>query len=98
MIHYSNIAEHFTVTLRYTWNIKGPLSGLRRFLAAENSLKMMKNAFYLMLKVLFDLKIFKFMSRLFFHVEKRLDKKAKVNFKNFDATDWETNNYNPHIA
>ena len=33
-------------------------------------LKMMKNAFYFILKALFGLKIFKFLSRLFGHVVK----------------------------
>ena len=32
--------------------------------------KMMKNAFYLILKALFVVKIFKFLSWLFYHVEK----------------------------
>ena len=36
----------------------------------ESSLKMMKNAFYFILKALFVLKIFKFLSRLFGHVVK----------------------------
>ena len=42
---------------------------------------MTKNAFYFMLKALFVLEIFRFLSRIFDCVEKRLDKKAKVNFK-----------------
>ena len=29
---------------------------------------------------------------------KRLDKKGKVNLKIYDVTDWETNNYNIHVA
>ena len=42
----------------------------------------MKNTFYVMLKALFVLKIeIYFFSRLFSHVGRRLDKKAKVNFK-----------------
>ena len=41
---------------------KGALSGLRKFLAAENPLKVMKNAFYMTSKALFVLKIFKFFS------------------------------------
>ena len=41
---------------------KGPLLGLRRFLATESPLKVMKNTFYFMLKVHFVLKIFKFLS------------------------------------
>ena len=46
------------------------LYGLRQFLITENPLKMMKNAFYFTLKALFILKIFKFLSWLFRHVEK----------------------------
>ena len=42
--------------------IKGGLSGLRQFLAAESPLKMMKNVFYFTSKALFVLKIFKFLS------------------------------------
>ena len=42
--------------------LKGALSGLRQFLAAESSFKMMKNAFYFRSKPLFVLKIFKFLS------------------------------------
>ena len=41
---------------------KGAISGLRQVLATETPLKMMKNAFYFTLKVLFVLKIFKFLS------------------------------------
>ena len=33
----------------------------------------------------------------FGHLEKRLDKKAKVDFKIHDAISWERNNYNTHI-
>ena len=36
--------------------------------------------------------------RLFGYVEKRLDKKARVNFKMYDVTCWTTNNYNIYIA
>ena len=77
--------------------IKGALSGLRHFLAAESPFKVMKNAFYLRQK-LFVLKIFKFLSWLFCHVEKRLDKKDMINFKFYDVTAWLTNNCNTHIA
>ena len=41
--------------------IKGTLSGLIQFLAAESHLKMMKNAFYFTSKALSVLKIFKFL-------------------------------------
>ena len=40
----------------------GAPSGLRKFLATESPLKMMKNAFYFTSKTLFVLKIFKFLS------------------------------------
>ena len=49
-------------TINYDTEIKGALSGLKQFLAAENSLKMMKNAFNFTLRDLFVLKIFKFLS------------------------------------
>ena len=51
---------------------------LRQFLAAESPLKMMKNAFYFMSKVSFVLKIFSFLSWLFGHLAKRLDKKWRL--------------------
>ena len=57
----------------------------------------MKNAFYFTLKANFVLKIFKFMSWLFGHVEKRLNSKDKFSFKIYDATVWLTNNRNTHI-
>ena len=54
---------------------------------------------------LFHLKNLFFFSRyfnlcpsFFGHVGKRLDEKAKVNFKIYDAIDWEINIYNTHIA
>ena len=42
-------------------------------MATEIPLKTMKNAFYFTLKTFFVLKIFKFLSLLFGHVEKRFD-------------------------
>ena len=41
--------------------VKGGLSGLRQILEPESPLKLMKNAFYFILKALFVLKIFKFL-------------------------------------
>ena len=41
---------------------KDPLSGLTQFLTIESPLKMMKNASHFMLKALFVLEMFKFMS------------------------------------
>ena len=71
----SNIFTHYQVCLRKFPELifKGTLSGLTQFLASENPSKMMKNAFYFTLKALFVLKIFKFLSWLFGHAEKRLD-------------------------
>ena len=60
-------------------------------------MKMMKNDFYFTLKALLVLKIVKFLSSIFGHVEKRLDQKDKVNFKIYDVTTWLTNNCNTHI-
>ena len=68
---------------------KRPLVGLRQFLA---------DAFHFIWKALFILKIFKVLPWLFGHAGKQLDKKAKVNFKIYDVTYWETNDYNKHIA
>ena len=53
---------------------------------------MMKNAFYFRSKALFVLKIFKFLSWIFGHVVKRLDKKDKSNFKFYDVTTVTTEN------
>ena len=49
-------------------------------------------------KALFVFKIVKFLSWIFGHVSKRLDKKNKVNFKLDDVTAWLTNNCDTHIA
>ena len=60
---------------------------------------MMKNTLYFTLKALFIFKIFKFFILTVWSVEKRFDKKDKVNFKIYDmGTVWETINYNTHIA
>ena len=60
---------------------------------------MMKNAFYFMSKAVFVLDIFvPFLSWHFGFIEKRLDKKAIINSKIYDITDWETNNYNTYIV
>ena len=53
---------------------------------------MKKNAFYFTSVAFFILKIFKFLSWLFGHVSKWLDKKDNVNFKFYDVTAWLTNN------
>ena len=74
---------------------KGALVDLRQ-ISIENSLKMMKNAFYFTLKAFLVLK--KFMSCIFGCVEKRPDQKDKVNFEVYAVTALLTNNYNTPIA
>ena len=51
-----------------------------------------------MLKVLFVLEIFTFLSRLLGYFEKYLDKKAKLNFKIYDVIDWTINSYITHTT
>ena len=78
--------------------LKGALSGLRHFLVNESLLKIMENPYYFTSTASFVLKIFKFLSWLFGHVAKRLDKKDKVNFKFHEVTPWLRNNFDTHIA
>ena len=49
------------------------------------------------LKLLFVLKIFKFLPWVSDHVEKWLDLKDKVDFKIYDIITWDTNNCNTEI-
>ena len=63
----------------------------------KRSLKMIKNIFYFILKAFFVLEKLTSLSWLFGYVEKRLDKKAKINCKIYDFTDWTKNNQNTHI-
>ena len=58
----------------------------------------MNNAFYFVLKALFVLEIFRFLSWSFSYKENRPGKKAMVNFKIYDAIDWAKNNYNKQIT
>ena len=51
-----------------------------------------------MLESLFFFEIFTFSPWLFDKVEKRLDKRAMVNFKIYDVTYLTPNNYNTHIT
>ena len=61
--------------------IKDKLSGLRQLLASESPVKLKKNAFHFTLKVLFVLKTFKFLSRLFGCVENDLIRKIRLTSK-----------------
>ena len=56
----------------------------------ENSLKMMNNVFSFILKVFYVLKIITLFFDNFAYVEKWLDKKADVDFKIYDVTNWNT--------
>ena len=67
-IHYLTVTWIYMLTHIYLHSIKSALYGLRKFMATESTLKMMKNVFYFTLKALFVLKIFKFLSWLFGHV------------------------------
>ena len=49
----------------------------------------MKDVFYFTLKILFILKIFKFLSWTFGHAEKQLDLINQANFKIYEVTTWE---------
>ena len=73
--------KSFIVTLKLIFssfqNIKVRLSSFKKFFIIyfnDGPSKMLKNAFYFILKALFVLKIFKFLSWLFGHVEKRLER------------------------
>ena len=58
----------------------------------------MKNVFfYFMLKALYVLEIFTFLSWFLGYIEKRLDKKTMVNYKIYNVRGWTTNN-NTHIV
>ena len=54
----------------------------------ESLVKMIKNAFYFILKALSVLNVFVFLSWLIGHVGMQLDKKAQINFKIFDDRGW----------
>ena len=63
----------------------------------DNCSEVMKNAFYFVLIALFVLKIFKFLSWVFGHVEKLAWLERYVSFEIYDVTAWSTNNYNTPI-
>ena len=70
---------------------KGPVLGLRPFLATESPLQTTNNSFYFVLKLYFVLEILIFPFCLFGYVEKRLDKKAIVSFNIYGVTGWTAN-------
>ena len=62
-----------SVFIQETASFTGALSDLIQSLTTEISLKMLKNAFYFILKALYILKLIKALPWVFRHVEKRLD-------------------------
>ena len=69
----------------------------------KNPLKMMKNAFYFVLKAPFVFKVFfsryfKFLSWLFGYVEKTAQSQRQGYFKIYDVTTWLTNNYDAILS
>ena len=82
-IHFWDFSKISTSSM--VFSLKCRLSALRRFLVTESLLKIMKNTFYFIWKAFFNPNIFQFLSRLFGHNGKRLDKKTNVNFKIYDV-------------
>ena len=66
---------------------------LIKLLTTESNLKIMKNTFYFILKVLFIFRIFTFLPWLFGDVGKQLDMKVQMNLKIHGVADWIINNY-----
>ena len=64
----------------------------------ENPLKMMKKAFYFILKLFSFSRYLNFCADFLAMSKKHLDQKYKVNFKIYDITTCLINNYNTHIA
>ena len=67
-LNFDRVSQHSEITSYF----KGTLSCLRQFLATGSPLKLIKKAFYFIVKALFFFKIFKFMPRIFSKVEKQL--------------------------
>ena len=65
---------------------------------SESPLTMIKNAFYLILKGLFVLKVFNFSFKFLVMQKKQVDQKVQVSFKIYDMTAWLKNNYNAYIS
>ena len=67
-------------------------------MAIASPVRMKKDALYFIKKLFSFWSYLAFCSDFFYHVGKRLDKKAKVNFKIYDVKNRETNNYNTDIT
>ena len=53
--------------------------------------------FFISIKGLFILKLFKYLSLVFWSTWKMLDKKAKINFKFMAPSPWKKKYYNTHV-
>ena len=62
-----------------------------------NPIKMIKHAFYFVLKTLLIFGIFTSLSWNFIYLRKWRDKKAMVKFKIYNVTDWTADSYNTQI-
>ena len=80
---HSQKRPHLHICMQACVFIKVGLSSSKKngCCSIENPLIMMKNAFYFILKSLFVLKIFKFLSRLFGHVGNSLIRKIRLTSK-----------------
>ena len=92
--YYFNIGNFFMKISNLSWT--PTIQNISFYLLQWEPLKSLRNVSYFMLKALFLIEIFKFLCWLFGHVEKQPNKKAVVNFKIYDVTDWTTNNENTH--
>ena len=104
LLDFASISNKLSIScqirflLIFSWVKVGSSTSKKKFICLNHSpSKMMKNAFYFILKALFVLKIFKFLSWLFGHLEKTPWLESKVIFEMYDATAWLTKNCNTHI-
>ena len=68
-----------------------------KLVGSDKVLSIQKSSYICEIKSL-NLRYLNFCPEFWVHAGKRLDKNAKVNFKTYEVTDWETNNYNTHIT
>ena len=103
-ILYMLIYSRFGCKIRlFWWNkfsnlIKGALSGLRQFSAAESPFKMLKNAFYSRQKLFSFSRYLSFCLGFLVMLAKRLGMKDKINYKIYDVIAWKTNSRDTNIS
>ena len=74
-----------------------PSKKIALFASVKGLLKMMIDFFYFILKTVFVLQIFRFLSWLFGHLEKTSRLETRLISKLYDVTTWLTNNNKTHI-